>query len=336
MNRVEMRKALFICSPFFGYYRHIVNQLETRGFEVDYFNDRPSENAFVKGLIKINPRMLKPIIERYYDSIVRKTASKNYDLVFCINNKVLTKETLEALRKNHPNAKFVFYTWDSIKLYPNTKDVLAWFDRTYSFDKADCETTLNLVHLPLFYTEVYEAIGRETTYGEVSDRKYDVLSVCTAHPNRYRILSKLVPFLVSSKVKIYSYLFIEPLQFIYNKFFVSEFKKAKRREFSMAKLSEAEVLSLVKQSRAVLDIQHADQTGLTMRTIETLGAKRKLITYNRSIKEYDFYNKNNIYVLDDHNWDGIVDFLRGDGEPIDESIYQSYSIRSWVDRILEN
>ena len=53
-------------------------------------------------------------------------------------------------------------------------------------------------------------------------------------------------------------------------------------------------MEIFSDSRCILDAPQAGQVGLTIRTIECLGAKRKLVTTNSDIKNYDFYNENNI------------------------------------------
>lgn len=81
-------------------------------------------------------------------------------------------------------------------------------------------------------------------------------------------------------------------------------------------------------------MQHNKQSGLTMRTLETLGAKKKLITSNIDIKRYDFYNENNIFIIEDENLEGINEFINKDYEDINQDIYEKYSLRSWVETIV--
>jgi hypothetical protein len=72
-----------------------------------------------------------------------------------------------------------------------------------------------------------------------------------------------------------------------------------------------------------------------MRTIETLGAKRKLITTNKQISRYDFYNENNIMILNDDNFDEVTGFLKRKYQDIPEHIYKEYSLSSWVTNIIK-
>jgi hypothetical protein len=107
-------------------------------------------------------------------------------------------------------------------------------------------------------------------------------------------------------------------------------------EISFTKRSAAEIVDVVRSSRAVLDIQHFKQTGLTMRTLETLGAGKKLITTNPDVKEYDFYDRGRVMVIDRSNPAAALnlEFFREDDRKVSELVIDSYSIGSWLKDIL--
>ena len=69
-------------------------------------------------------------------------------------------------------------------------------------------------------------------------------------------------------------------------------------EFMFATLPISAVNDIFMSSRAVLDVTHPRQCGLTMRTLETLGASKKLVTTNTAVRGYDFYDPTNIAVID--------------------------------------
>ena len=332
-NNEKKKKILFICTPFFGYYKHIIIELENLGYEVDYYNDRPTENGIVKGLIKIKKELVNNLIEKYFDDILAQSIKKKYDKVLIINGKIFNRKMIALLRKQQKNAEFIFYTWDSIQLYPNIKEFLNEFDRCYSFDLMDCENIRNLKFMPLFYTKVYQSIGDNDGY---ENFKYDILSICTVHPNRYELIKKLFPRLKNMGIKIYSFMYLNKLQFVYNKLFVNQFKRSKMKEFSFKSLSNEEIVQYIKESNVIFDIPHNKQTGLTMRTIESIGAKRKLITINKDIKKYDFYDENNILVLDNNDLDKIEDFINRDYKNVPDLIYKKYSITNWVNTLVNN
>ncbi|MCL2546596.1 MAG: hypothetical protein FWE06_05300 [Oscillospiraceae bacterium] len=331
MENISCRKkVLYIASPFFNIYRHIINEFEHQGYEVDYYNDRPSENSFLKGITKIKKSLVHSIVERYFNNMIAETKDKDYDLVFIMNDKVITPKIMDKLKDSQKNAKFVLYMWDPIQLYPQANKIISYFDVAFSFDSADCAENSALQFLPLFYSKSYEEIDCVKR----NDIKYDLVSICTVHPNRYKIIKELFPALEADGVNIYSYMFINRLQYVYNKFFVKAFKKAKKNEFTFTPLPEQENIRMTGSTNAIFDIPHDKQSGLTIRTMEALGAKKKLVTTNANIKNYDFYNENNIYVLDENNRNGIKAFLQREYEAIDDGIYKKYSLRSWLRVIL--
>ena len=325
-------RVLYIGSPFFGYYRHIIAEFEARGYAVDYYNDRPSENSLIKGMQKIRKGMTAKLVEHYFDRIMSETNEIEYGFVFIMNCKAFTYDMITKLRASQPKARFVLYMWDTFALYPDAVGLIPLFDRAYSFDPDDCERYRELTLLPLFYTRPYERIGADLP--EEKDIRYDLVSVCTAHPNRYALIKELFPLLQSKGIRIFSYLYINRLQYLYNKMNVGEFKSARAAEFRFKPLSEQDNLDVLRMSDTVFDVQHNLQSGLTMRTIETVGARRKLITMNVNIRKFDIYDDNNVYVLSADNWDGIVPFLRRKYQPIPEATYKKYSISTWIDTIL--
>lgn len=329
---MERKKVLYIGTPIFNYHKKIISEFEAHGYWVDYYNDRPSESSFVKGMIKVQKSLMNSLINKYFDKIMSETKDKNYDLVLIVNCKVFTLSMIKQLRDRQKSARFVLYMWDSLILYPNSKELIPIFDTAYSFDLEDCEKIEKLKFLPLFYCKEFEKIGQVQN----SKFDYDIVSVCTAHPNRYKTIRKLFPELESKGIRIFSYMFLNKLQYLYNIVFVPEFKKAKRSEFKFTPLSESENLDVLKRSNTVFDMQHNKQSGLTMRTIETLGAKRKMITTNKNIKKYDFYNENNIFVIDENNLDKIETFINRRYETIDDKVYKKYSISSWIDTIIND
>ena len=95
-----------------------------------------------------------------------------------------------------------------------------------------------------------------------------------------------------------------------------------------------QLTATLKQSKAVVDIQHPKQTGLTMRTIEMLGANKKIITTNSDIKHYDFYHPNNICIVKRNNVVVPTEFMTTPFVLVDERIKERYSINYFVLDIL--
>ena len=95
------------------------------------------------------------------------------------------------------------------------------------------------------------------------------------------------------------------------------------------KLSSDDIANVIKKTRTIIDIQHPKQSGLTMRTLEIVGMKKKIITTNSDIVNYDFYNENNIAIIDRKS--PLIDknFINSPYVELDLAIYEYYSIKKW-------
>ena len=86
-----------------------------------------------------------------------------------------------------------------------------------------------------------------------------------------------------------------------------------------------------ENSKIFLDLIRKDHNGLSFRIFEALAMQKKIITTNKSIREYDFYNPNNILVLDENTTITInPDFLTTPYEPLSDEIYHKYTVENWV------
>jgi hypothetical protein len=327
---MSAKRVLFIGAPFHTYHTQISTAFESLGFVVDYYDDRPSRNPLIKGIIKVRRSLAAPLIAKYFDELLSETQGKTYALVLIINCKVFDPTMIHRLRESQESARFVLYMWDSLRLYPSSERLIPIFDVAYSFDPEDCGRVAGLRHLPLFYGEQFAELGMSPG----SNREYDIVSVCTAHPNRYDVMHKLFPTLEARGVRIFSYMYLHRLQYLYNRLFEPAFKSAKSSEFRFKALSEHEYLDTLKRCDTVFDIQHSGQSGLTMRTVEALGARRKLITTNARVRDYDFFDESNILVLHDQNADQIKEFLGREYKPPRDEIYDRYSLPSWINAIV--
>jgi hypothetical protein len=72
-----------------------------------------------------------------------------------------------------------------------------------------------------------------------------------------------------------------------------------------------------------------------MRTLEVLGARRKLITTNAEVVHYDFYDPKNILVVDRENLKIPPDFLKSEFRPLPDFIYQKYSLKGFLIELLK-
>ena len=290
---LQGKRILFFSAHLFGYQNDIRLAMESVGAIVDYYDERPANNFLVKGVIRINRNLLAGYINHYYNKIIKETLQKEYDYVFFIKGESISASNVRRLKQFHPEANFIIYHWDSIANNSNAQNLLPYFDRVFSFDKIDCER-LGLHFLPLFYTPDYANIP----YYD-KEIKYDMLFVGTTHSDRYKLVKRIEEQIIKMGGLCLTWFYF-PSKILYYKMKIqnSYLRQIPVHTFHFKPMSKELLLQLYAGSRIIIDVQHPKQTGLTMRCIETLGAKRKLITTNYYITEYDFYNPDNILVVD--------------------------------------
>lgn len=327
-------KLLLIMPKFFDYPEIIVNELNEMGYEVDFFDDRPSTNAWIKAAIRINKNLIGTYIKKYFESVMKTVRNKKYDVVFLISGQSLSfgESMINEIKLCQKDAKFVLYQWDSQTNFPYIKQVQKYFDKCYSFDRRDIEETPSLKFLPLFYSRKYEEIGKRNN----TNFKYDFCFVGTAHPKKYKFIKMMSEQLKSVYPNQFIYFFFpSPIVYFYRKIMNNELRKAKYNEFHYVPLKGKDMNDVYETSRCVLDSAQDGQLGLTIRVLEALGAKKKLITTNEDVINYDFYKPENIYV-----YEGKIDlenvFFTHEYKEVSKEVYEKYSLRSWLKEILED
>lgn len=328
-NTLKDKKILFISPKFFGYHEIIQSQLHEFGAQVDYFDERPSNNTIIKAVMRINRNFVSKYIHRYYENLLSEIEAEKYDYLFVIKGEVIPEIFINKFKKLNPDAQCLLMLWDSIKNYEYVLNKSKLFDVTFSFDKDDCNK-YGFEFRPLFYNEKYLSIANKQ-----KELPYDITFIGTVHSDRLKILEELKRKL-GDKYTYNYYLYIpSKVLFYIKKVFQKEFRIKSKNYFQFESLSSNQVLDIISKSRVVIDIEHPGQTGLTMRTIEMLGAGRKIITTNQSIKDYDFYCEDNICIINREDITMNLDFLESDFKVIDKEILDYYSINGFLSQIFK-
>ena len=333
MKDSEHRKILFISPAFFGYEKEIRTELLKRGDEVDFFDERPKNTTITKALIRVNPKLISKITRQYYRKVFSATRLKKYDFVFIINIESMDVNLLKELKSQQRDAVFILYMWDSIKNKKNVTDVIPLFDRVFSFDENDALKIESVLFHPLFFIEKY--LSKSSS--NYDSCKIDLSFIGTIHSDRYKLIKEIFSRYLDLKLKTYYYLYLSTrLLYAYHKLFNPAFESSKYREFRFKALSQEEIIEIFENSKVILDIQHPLQTGLTMRTFETMALGRKLITTNATINRYDFYNNQNILIIDRNNVEIPASFLEMPFKKIHDEILNKYSLRNWLKIIFDD
>ncbi len=329
MNQfLKEKKILFIAlEDEYGYHLSIINALKQVGSIVTFF---PIEK---KNFIYILYRTLSKSLfllraKKHANFILKKIETQRFDYIFVIHGFQLPVFFYEKLRKNNPNAIFINYTWDSIRKTPfkqGLMDILIYFDRAFSFDRGDCEQYKRQKYLPLFYSPSFNRIEFDKC-----NFKYDIIFIGSLNTDlRYNLIQKIKKICKKENIRFYYY-----LRVAYPYFFKSIFKLKFMWDVRFKPISTKQIVELYKKSNTVIDLPGQIQTGLTMRTIETIAIGKKLITTNENIKKERFYNPDYINVIDKNNPVIDINFIN---KNINNNInVDNYSIYFWLMKLFNN
>ena len=331
MKPLRGRRVLLIAPRFFGYELEIQKKLEELGALVDHYQGHPSAGFAVKALIQLWPSLLAPYSRQYFARIGAESADKDYDDILVIKGEGLDEVGIRRLRGQFPNARATLYLWDSLRNCPPTRRILHLFDRCLTIDRPDADAHADMVLRPLFYTDAYREIAASASHGSDTD----VLFVGTVLADRYDVLRRVRSALPEGRRFSEVRYFAHPALFWLRKLQDPRFLRARASEFIFTPLSRPALLAMVRGTKALLDIEHPQQAGLTMRTLEALGARRKLITTNRAVLEYDFCHPNNILVIDRNNPTIPDDFLDRPYVDPPKHVYERYSLNRWVSEVTQ-
>lgn len=325
MKEIDLlnRRILYIGLMDWHYDIKMVEKLIELGAIVDSFN---------LGIFSriINKLTLSNVHKYLYDLNKQLFLKKDYDYVLVHYAMQFDGDFFTKLRRLNPNAKFINFHWDPIEPGYDYTKTIKYFDKVYSFDYKDCQDYSNIKYLPLFYLDEYEKFR----INKINIKKeIDVLFIGNwTNYKRYHLVKKIENLCSQNKLRFYFYLYfsfsIQSIIYIIRKGIIPYESKHKL-------LSHNEILNLFAITNTVIDFPSSFQSGLTMRTFETLGAGKKLITINKNIRNEPFYDPEYISILDINNLKLDVDFIRhaplsSIGEKIND-----YSIKNYINRLLQ-
>lgn len=98
-------------------------------------------------------------------------------------------------------------------------------------------------------------------------------------------------------------------------------------------MSYKQNLDNIERCKVIIEVNNECQSGLTLRAMESLCYRKKLITNNIHIKKYDFYHKNNIYIIGEDDDFSIVDFVNTPYFDISQEIINNYDVNNWIKKL---
>ena len=89
----------------------------------------------------------------------------------------------------------------------------------------------------------------------------------------------------------------------------------------------------IYRSKAILDIVEEGQRGITLRPMESIFYRKKLVTTNPHVKDYDFYHPENVFILGEGRpMEELKTFLQQPYIDVPRKIVEQYTAEEWLER----
>ncbi|WP_415329114.1 hypothetical protein [Chryseobacterium sp. MMS23-Vi53] len=323
-------KICVISFDFWGYDEHIVDTLRSKNIEAYHikladvthsnFSERAT-NAVSK--IFLNKNLKTEKRQKFVLDSLEKLGHQ--DQILVLNPDTFDLSTLEKIQKY--SDRLITYLYDSLDRLHVEKEKLKLFDKIFSFDIADVqkygfEKLTNYIYLPhLCNTK--------------QDQKMDLFYITSYDNKRVAFIKLLTKRLLELSLK-FQIIVIGKKGWKHQlkNIFISVPENL-HIIFSIKKINHDKLPKFYKNSRALLDLTRENQYGLSFRVFEAMALEKKIITDNEFIKTYDFYNPNNILVLNETCSNLDQSFFEIPYEKIPEEIYYSYTLDCWVSKVFE-
>ncbi|MGQ7944784.1 hypothetical protein [Flavobacterium sp. WC2509] len=316
-------KITIVSYDNWGFNNHIVTNLQNTGHTIQHINFSNFTYKYPNFLYRLYNFILKTLFKKnlktiHYGKEILKRLEKNneiQDVILTIKGDFIDPKSILHF-KNYTKKSIAFFNDNTFRC-PKIIRVIPNFDEVYSFEKEDCKK----YNLKFLTNWIYDSKIPKT---EESNFKYQVFNISSID-NRLPILSKIAIHLFEKKI---NYKFI-----VFDKKNKNK-SKDKSIDFTPNHIPLSDVYNYIHNAKVLLDINRKGQLGLTFRVFESLGLEKKLITTNPDIQNYDFYNPQNILVIDEKNPNIPSEFLNSKYQKIPENILKKYTIEGWINEVL--
>jgi hypothetical protein len=322
-----MKKTIILGLPrSFNMYKRIIQNLEfynfevidisydEHGFKIKSFKDKLI-HAFRKIMLKDYDYKSQLKIKNYENEILNKlnNIDNQADFSLIIRSDIYPISIIKKIKNK--TKKMVGYQWDGLHRFPAIYKHTPFYDKFFVFDSNDL--SYPNVHLT---TNFYFDYDVETKF----EIKQDFFFIGTYMEKRMPKINQLLKVLDNLNMTY-------QVKLLTNSSINLDNKKI---EVTNEIVNYNNYIEVLKSSKICLDFLNETHRGLSFRTFEALCYDKKLITNNISIKDYDFYNPNNIFIWDNNDED-LNSFLSLPYQTINPNIKQKYSFGKWIENILK-
>ena len=324
-----MLKILIIGIGFYEYEKEIAKHISNIGHSCLIKQSSPPFFNFpiIHRLI-LNNSFLRTKLLNIHHFFLKKFIYRNsFNKILVINANDFQNNFFEEISNKSHKTQIILYLWDSISRLSLDIEKLNFFTKIFSFDRIDCNQHPNLNFRPLFFID-----SLIFNHNVSHKKKYDFCIISVLNDKRLSIVKKILEVKKFSNIKIYLYGgLIDVLK--------NRFSKNKNIIF-MKSISLRSYYKFLSDTKCLIDIGHENQSGLSMRCIESIGCQTKLFSSNKDLEDYDIFSNGNISIDESIN-DETIDIaklenaLTSNYTPYSNMITEYYSLSNWVNEVMD-
>lgn len=325
---MKKEKFLLVMPDYSDFPKLFLENLKKMGFETYLMTDKVSKfkykgtesikNFFVKNILR-NKEYKQKLIDIHFLEQLNKNLSSiegELDYILVIRPDNFPIPFVKNLKER--TKKLIAYQWDGIEKFPAIKNYFSLFDTFFCFEKVDSQP--NIKSITNFY---FDHLPR--TYKKYNTEKPTLYFVGLYWKSREEKIDRFIEEISKSSIKL--------------SIFIQYFKEPERKNHQIKyirnRISFQENLELVKEADILLDFVDPLHNGLSIRFFEGMYYKKKVITDNTMVKNYDFYHPDNIFVVENENYKNIDQFLKTTYYELPEEIVKKYGFSNWIKEIIK-
>lgn len=312
-GKIRGKKTLIIkpsINDFEKYYSDKMKKLDVDVY--DYLKPTINyENTHIKILFKIIRRIDKylPIYSLFFDKWWKQIYTYDRIIVF---DYFANPQILRRIKIKHKEVDLILWLWNTA---PNNIEELKKYATVFCFDHVSCEKW------KLRYnTQFYFSIPEKKYSVKVND-PIDIYFIGADKGRLKQLLSLSSEF--------------ENMGLKYKFEILSDSKESYNNSIVILKEPESyqKIIDNIGNAKCILEIVKEGQDGITLRALEALFFGKKLITNDKKIVDYNFYDKNNIFILNVDDTKHLFEFLKTPYKIIDKEVKEQYTYECWLNRM---
>lgn len=324
---MKKERFLLVMPDYSDFPKLFLDNLEKEGFDTYLITDKlpkfkykgseSIKNFFVKNILR-NKDYKQNLINQHNLEELNKNLSEidgELDYILVIRPDNFPISFVKNLKKK--TKKLIAYQWDGIEKFPEIKNYFNLFDTFFCFEKVESE--YNIKSITNFYFDHLPT--SQKVYDTEKPRLY---FVGLYWKSREEKINKFIDQVSDFPVEL--------------SIFIQYFKEPERKndkiKYIQNRITFEENLEFVKNSDILLDFVDPLHNGLSIRFFEGMYYKKKVITDNIMVKNYDFYHPDNIFVVENDNYKNIEQFLKASYHELPEDIVKKYGFSSWIKKII--